>query len=186
MLTHLISAGRLERLNLATGSTRVRRGASSVGGCDAERKGCSCGMSKVFTKSFEICWDDVDANGHLRSTRYLQYAVSARLGFLREAGWSPRVVHRAGLAPVSLGDEVRCLREVFPAEVVTVATRVTGLSEDGSRWRFEHILTRESGETAAEVRTLGAWIDLDIRKIIAPQTELRALFEAARTADCAG
>ena len=92
MLTHLISAGRLERLNLATGSTRVRRGASSVGGCDAERKGWSCGMSKVFTKSFEICWDDVDANGHLRSTRYLQYAVSARLGFLREAGWSPRVV----------------------------------------------------------------------------------------------
>ncbi|MFF4354760.1 acyl-CoA thioesterase [Streptomyces sp. NPDC001530] len=141
-------------------------------------------MSKVFTKSFEVRWDDVDANGHLRNTRYLEYAASARLGLLMEAGWSPRVVHQAGLAPVSLGDEVRYLREVFPAEVVTVATRVIGLSEDGSRWRFEHILTRQNGERAAEVRTLGAWIDLDARKIIAPPADLRALLESARTPDC--
>jgi acyl-CoA thioester hydrolase len=141
-------------------------------------------MSKVFTKSFEVRWDDVDANGHLRSTRYLEYAVSARLGFLMEAGWSPLVIHEAGVAPVSLGDEVRYLREVFPAEVITVATRVIGLSEDASRWRFEHILTRESGEKAAEVRTLGAWIDLEARKMTTPPAGLRALFEAARTADC--
>jgi acyl-CoA thioesterase FadM len=27
-------------------------------------------MSDVFRKSFEVRWDDVDLNGHLRSTRY--------------------------------------------------------------------------------------------------------------------
>ncbi|MEV7080857.1 acyl-CoA thioesterase [Streptomyces sp. NPDC093516] len=141
-------------------------------------------MSEIFTKSFEVRWDDLDANGHLRNTRYLEYAASARLAFMVTAGWTPKAIHRAGVAPVTLSDEVRYLREVFPAELVTVSTRVIGLSADVSRWRFEHILTRESGETAAEVRTLGAWIDLGIRKIIAPPTELRAVFAAARAADC--
>ncbi|PWI15273.1 thioesterase [Streptomyces sp. Act143] len=141
-------------------------------------------MSKAFTKSFEVRWDDVDANGHLRNTRYLEYAATARLGFLMEAGWTPRAIHQAGVAPVTLSDEVRYLREVFPAEAVTVDTRVIGLSQDVSRWRFEHILTRESGEKAAEVRTLGAWIDLATRKIAAPPAELQALFETVRTADC--
>lgn len=141
-------------------------------------------MSKTFTKSFEVRWDDVDANGHLRNTRYLEYAASARLAILMEAHWSPQVLHQAGLAPVTLSDEVSYRREVFPAEVVTVDTHVIGLSEDSSRWRFEHILTRDSGEKAAEVRTLGAWIDLGTRRITAPPAGLRALFEGARTADC--
>ncbi|MFI6488874.1 acyl-CoA thioesterase [Streptomyces sp. NPDC050564] len=80
-------------------------------------------MSKVFKKCFEVRWDDVDLNGHLRNTRYLEYAATARLGFLIEWGWSPRAVHKAGFAAVTLGDEVRYVREVFPAEVVTVAYR---------------------------------------------------------------
>ncbi|WP_338704173.1 acyl-CoA thioesterase (plasmid) [Streptomyces sp. Q6] len=141
-------------------------------------------MSKAFTKTFEVRWDDVDANGHLRNTRYLEYAASARLAILMEADWSPQALRQAGLAPVTLSDDVRYRREVFPAEVVTVGTHVIGLSEDGSRWQFEHILTRASGERAAEVRTLGAWIDLGTRKITAPPAGLRAHFEAARTADC--
>ncbi|WLW58141.1 acyl-CoA thioesterase [Streptomyces sp. YU58] len=141
-------------------------------------------MSKVFKKYIEVRWDDVDVNGHVRNTRYLEYAATARLGFLMESGWSPRAVHEAGFAPVTLGDEVRYLREVFPAEVVTVVSRIIGLSEDGARWRFEHRVSRESGEEVAVVRTLGAWIDLGARRIAAPPAALRAVMEQARAADC--
>jgi len=141
-------------------------------------------MSKVFTKTFEVRWDDVDLNGHLRNTRYLEYAATARLGLLVESGWSPRAVQKAGFAPVTLGDEVHYRREVFPSEVVTVASRIIGLSEDGARWRFEHTISRESGEEAAVVRTLGAWIDIDARKIAAPPAGLRAVMEEARADHC--
>jgi len=41
-------------------------------------------MSKVFRKSFEDRWDDVDLNGHLHNTRDLEYAATAKLGFLIE------------------------------------------------------------------------------------------------------
>ena len=141
-------------------------------------------MSKELTRSFEVRWDDVDLNGHLRNTRYLEYAATARLGFLIESGWSPRDLLKAGVAAVSLGEEVRYFREVFPLEVVTVASRIVGLSPDGARWRFEHTFVREDGKEAAVVRTLGAWIDLGARRIAAPPSGVLTAMEAARAADC--
>ncbi|MEV0174504.1 acyl-CoA thioesterase [Streptomyces sp. NPDC050803] len=141
-------------------------------------------MSEELTKSFEVRWDDVDLNGHLRNTRYLEYAATARLDFLVGAGWTPRQLLKAGVGAVSLREEVRYLREVLPLEVVTVTSRIVGLSADGARWHFEHTLSREDGAEAATVRTLGAWIDLRARKIVAPSTGLLAALEAARAADC--
>ncbi|MGW3498640.1 acyl-CoA thioesterase [Streptomyces sp. NPDC001020] len=141
-------------------------------------------MSKVLTNSFEVRWDDLDLNGHLRNTRYLEYASTARLSFLIDSGWSPRDLFKAGVAAVSLGEEVRYLREVFPLEVVSVTSRVVGLSADGARWRFEHRFSRESGEEAAVVRTLGAWIDLGVRRIAPPPAGLLAAVASARADDC--
>ncbi|WEP00801.2 thioesterase family protein (plasmid) [Streptomyces sp. FXJ1.172] len=141
-------------------------------------------MFEELTRSFEVRWDDVDLNGHLRNTRYLEYAATARLAFLTDSGWSPRDLLKAGVADVSLGEEVRYRREVFPLEVVTVASRIVGLSTDGARWRFEHTFSREDGEEVAVVRTLGAWIDLGVRRIAAPPAGLRTAMEAARAADC--
>ncbi|CCK24634.1 hypothetical protein BN159_0255 [Streptomyces davaonensis JCM 4913] len=141
-------------------------------------------MSKELTKSFEVRWDDVDLNGHLRNTRYLEYASTARLGFLVESGWKPKDLLKAGYAAVSLGEEVAYLREILPLEVITVASRVVGLSPDGARWRFEHAFAREDGTEAAVVRTLGAWIDVRARRITAPPTGLLSALEAVRAADC--
>ncbi len=141
-------------------------------------------MSETLTKSFEVRWDDVDINGHLRNTRYLEYASTARLAFLVGAGWTPKDLMKAGVAAVSLGEEVRYLREVLPLRTVTVSSRVVGLSPDGARWRFEHGFTRDSGEEAAVVRTLGAWIDIGARRVAAPPAGVLAALEAVRTADC--
>lgn len=148
------------------------------------RKGWFSEVPEQLTKSFEVRWDDVDLNGHLRNTRYLEYASTVRLTFLVESGWEPRDLLKAGVAAVSLGEEVRYLREILPLEVVTVTSRVVGLSPDGARWRFEHLFAREDGREAAVVRTLGAWIDLSARRITAPPTALLRALEGARAADC--
>ncbi len=141
-------------------------------------------MPEKLTKSFEVRWDDVDINGHLRNTRYLEYATTARLAFLVGAGWTPKDLMKAGVAAVALGEEVRYLREVLPLRTVTVTSRVVGLSPDGARWRFEHGFTLESGEEAAVVRTLGSWIDVRARRMAAPPAGVRAALEAARSDDC--
>lgn len=140
-------------------------------------------MSKVFKKSFEVRWDDVDLNGHLRNTRYLEYASTARLSRLAEAGWGVRALQKEGFTIVMLGEEVAYLREVFLAERVSVSCEVVGLSADGSRWRIRHSVFRENGEEAAVVRALGAWIDIRARKITAPPSGIRAALEADRSDD---
>ncbi|MET7694917.1 thioesterase family protein [Streptomyces sp. NPDC005483] len=141
-------------------------------------------MPDELTKSFEVRWDDLDLNGHLRNTRYLEYASTARLAFLVASGWTPRDLLKAGIGAVALGEEVRYLREVLPLEVVTVVSRVVGLSTDGARWRFEHIFVRKDGKEAAVVRTLGTWIDLAARRTTAPPAGLRAALAGAGSEDC--
>ncbi|NLU73395.1 thioesterase [Streptomyces sp. HNM0575] len=140
-------------------------------------------MSNKFSKSFEVRWDDVDFNGHLRSTRYLEYAGTARLGLLMEAGWDVRALRREGFAPVLLSEQVEYLREVFFAERVEVSCQVVGSSADGARWRIRHSVSREDGDEAAVVRSLGAWIDVHARRITPPPPGLRAALEAARSED---
>lgn len=140
-------------------------------------------MSKELRKSFEVRWDDVDLNGHLRNTRYLEYASTARLSFLIDAGWGPRNLAKAGVAAVSLSEEVHYRREIFPLEVVTVASRIIGVSADGARWRFEHTFTCKGKQEAAVVRTLGAWINLAARRIAPPPNDLLIAMEAARSDD---
>ncbi|MFE6100808.1 acyl-CoA thioesterase [Streptomyces laurentii] len=138
-------------------------------------------MSKVFRKSFEVRWDGVDLNGHLRNTRYLEYASTARLSQLAEAGWDVRALQKEGFAVVMLGEEITYRREVFFGERVSVSCEVVGLSDDGSRWRIRHSLSREDGEVAAVVSSLGAWIDIRARKITAPPSGIRAALEAHRS-----
>lgn len=95
------------------------------------RKGWSRDMSEEPTRSFEVRWDDIDLNGRPRNTRYLEYAATARLGFLTGFGRGSREPAKAGVAAVSPGEEVRCPCEVFPLARVVVGSRVVGLGEEG-------------------------------------------------------
>ncbi|MGC0379739.1 acyl-CoA thioester hydrolase [Streptomyces sp. SAI-229] len=141
-------------------------------------------MSKAYHKSYEVRWDDADFNGHLRNTRYLEYASNTRLHFLMELGWDARALQKEGIASVLLGEEATYLREVFLAERVIVSCEVVGLSEDRARWRTRHTVTRERGGEAAVVHCLGAWLDVHERRITPPPAGLRAVFEQARSDDC--
>ncbi|MFF1894714.1 acyl-CoA thioesterase [Streptomyces sp. NPDC058206] len=135
-------------------------------------------MPNTFQKSFEVRWDDVDANGHLRNTRCSEYASTARHSYLTAAGWGVYALRKEGFAPVLLGEEAQYLREVFMGELVNVGCTIVGLSADASRWRMHHAVLREDEEEAAVVRSLGAWIDLRSRKIAAPPSGLRTFLES--------
>lgn len=141
-------------------------------------------MSKIFSKSFEVRWDDVDFNGHLRSTRYLEFAGTARLSYLSDAGWDVRALRNTGFSPILLSDAVTYQREVLFAERVTVSCQVVGLSVDRARWRMSHVVHHANGDVAAVVSSLGAWIDVKARKITPPPSDLQAAFEAVCSEDC--
>ena len=140
-------------------------------------------MSNVFRKSFEVRWDDVDLNGHLRSTRYLEYASTTRHGYLMTAGWGAPALLKSGITAVLLAEEVRYLREVFLAQNVEVTCTIVGLSPDASRWRIRQVVLRENGTEAAVIHSEGAWMDVRTRKITTPPPGLREFLESTRSDD---
>jgi acyl-CoA thioester hydrolase len=69
-------------------------------------------------------------------------------------------------------------------QVMTVDLQLSGISDDASRFKLRNSIRREDGELAATITTLGGWIDLAARKLIAPPEELAAALRALdRTAD---
>lgn len=137
-------------------------------------------MPEAYVKKLEVRWDDVDVNGHLRNTRYLEYANHARIAYFQQSGWDARRFLGAEVGPVLLSDEIRYRREVFLAEEV----EVTGLSADGARWEMRHEVRRADGSTAATVLSHGGWMGKRTRRLTAPPAELIAVVDAIRSEDC--
>jgi acyl-CoA thioester hydrolase len=142
-------------------------------------------MAETYVKKLEVRWDDVDVNGHLRNTRYLEYANHARISYFQESGWDARRFLAAEVGPVLLSDEIRYRREVFLAEQVEVTCQVIGLSADGARWEMRHEVRRADGSTAATVLSHGGWMGKRTRKLTAPPADLIAAVDAIRSEDCA-
>ena len=55
-----------------------------------------------------------------------------------------------------------------------------GLSDDASRFRIRNEISRDDGQLAARLTSLGGWFDLNLRKLVAPP---EALVDALRALD---
>jgi acyl-CoA thioester hydrolase len=132
-----------------------------------------------YAKSFSVRWADCDANGHLRNTAYSEYTVEVRIAFLEEHGFGMAVVKQHGLGPVLLREEIDYLRECHMGEELTVTLSTLGLSPDGTRFKMAHEIWKANGKQAARVVVLGGWMDLKLRRLVAPPDALREAFEVA-------
>ena len=112
-----------------------------------------------------IIWAQVDANGHLRHSAYADIAAQGRIALLAEAGISYQLLQQLHLGPVLFREESVYLREVGMNEKVRITTEITRCRPDGSRWSFVQELFREDGIKAAIIRTDGAWIDTETKKL---------------------
>lgn len=119
----------------------------------------------------------MDFNGHLANTAYLDLAVDARMAFFAEHGFPPEEFRRRAIGPVVRKDEVEYFREVGLHETVTVTHAALAMSPDGSRFTIENEIWSASGKRCATVRSTGGWLDLRVRKLVAPPPELLAALE---------
>ncbi|KAA9339931.1 thioesterase [Hymenobacter busanensis] len=125
-----------------------------------------------YTKQYPIRWADLDPNGHMRHSAYYDYAAQHRLDYLHDHGFPLGKFAQLAIGPILFREEARFLKEISPNETISVAAELAGLSEDGSRWRIVHTLYKADGREAAVVTVDGAWLDLRLRKLATPPTEL--------------
>ena len=137
----------------------------------------------AFEKSFEVTWAQLDPIGHMANTAYLDICVDVRFAWFESQGFSPADFQRHRVGPVVRRDEVDYYRELRMMQRFTVNLMLAGVSPDASRFRLRNEIRREDGELAARVTSLGGWLDLRARKLVAPPEGLAAAILALDRTD---
>ena len=132
----------------------------------------------IFEKQYEAGWRDMDSNGHLANTSYIEYAIDTRVAFFASCGFAPEEFLKQGFGPVIKRDTVDYFRELRMLEPFTVTIENGGFSEDGSRFRVVNNIYKTGRVHAARVVTIGGWLSRTERKLIVPPD---ILFEAWHT-----
>ena len=138
----------------------------------------------MYAKVFVAGWGDMDFNAHMRNTAYLDKSADVRMMYFSENGFPMVEFVRRRLGPVVMKDEVEYFKEVGLLEQLRVTLSNAGLSEDGSRFRVRNEFFRPDETLAAKVTSVGGWLDLSTRKLVAPpEALLRALQSLTKAED---
>jgi len=131
----------------------------------------------MFLKEFEIRWNDLDANRHLANVSYLSYASETRMAFLQQMGLSHVDLKRLAIGPVVFNEHLFYFKEVLPDDSIRVSFELAALSKEGMFFEFEHNYYNSKGENVARCEMMGAWMDLNTRKLTKLPEEMLHTFE---------
>jgi len=140
----------------------------------------------TITRRFLAGWADMDWNSHMANTAYLNKVVDARVLALAEKGFPLEEFIRLRLGVVVMKDEIEYRREVKWMEEIDIGFSLAGLAPDGSRFKVRNEVRRTNGDLAARIISTGGFMDLDVRKLVAPPPAvLAAYLSLPRTEDYA-
>jgi len=138
----------------------------------------------VYSKTYEIRWSDIDANGHVNYAAYIDAAGDLRYHFFSAHGFPPERFEKLGIGPIYTSINARFFREVRMGETVTLTYALSGLSPSGGRWKVHHDVLKSTGKKAVSIDLEGAILDLSTRKPALPTPELSQTFNLIpRTSD---
>ena len=129
-----------------------------------------------YSKTYEIRWSDLDANGHVNYAAYINAAGDVRYRFFSEHDFPPERFQQMGIGPVYTAIHAEFLREVLLGETVTITYTVSGFSPQGSRWKVHHDILKSNGKKAVTLDVEGVIMNLTTRKLANPTPELLQAF----------
>ena len=129
-----------------------------------------------YSRTYEIRWSDLDANGHVNYAAYINAAGDVRYRFFSEHDFPPERFQQMGIAPVYTAIHAEFLREVRLGEIITITYTVSGYSSEGSRWKVHHDILKSNGKKAVTLDVEGVILNLTTRKLALPTPELLQAF----------
>ena len=132
----------------------------------------------MFSKTYTVRWADLDANIHMRHSAYNDYAAQTRLLFMAENGYGMEWFQKHNVFPILFREETIFLKEIHGNENIRIDAILVKMNEDGSRWTIQNRFFKEDGTLAARLTVDGAWMDIVIRKLKIPPSELLDLFNS--------
>ncbi|MCM4154872.1 thioesterase family protein [Gramella sp. AN32] len=136
----------------------------------------------MYSKQFEIRWSDLDANRHLANSAYINFMSHTRMGFLMENGFGQKQLAQHNIGPVVFTEHVYYYKEIFAGKPVTVSLELDAISNNGMYFEFLHNMYDSKGNHCASCEMMGAWINLETRKLTAlPQELMEGMLQMTKT-----
>jgi acyl-CoA thioester hydrolase len=134
-------------------------------------------MTRFTVRSYEL-----DQNGHLNGSVYMQWADHARWESAREAGIDVDELLASGVGPVNLETTIRFHRELRAGDQVSVSCAFEWT--DGVTMRVVQEFRKTDGTLCAELVSVGGLLDLEERRLVRdPRSRWR---EVARVPELIG
>ena len=138
----------------------------------------------IFERTFRAGWADMDFNGHMRNTAYLDRVSDTRMLYFHSSGFTAAEFARIGFGPVLKTDRLEYFREVRLMDEMRITLQCAGMSEDGRKWRLRNEIYRMDGTLSVRVTSDGGWLNLAERKLMPPPPALFDCMQAlTRTPD---
>jgi len=138
----------------------------------------------IFKCSFPTRWADFDPNNHMRHSAYNDYAAEARVRLFKKFGLTMQEFERLKIGPILFQENTKFFKEITMGDDISVEVLLLGVSEKGERFKFRHHIYRGDGKLAAEIEILGAWLDLNKRKLtVPPRIIIELADQLSRTED---
>ena len=131
----------------------------------------------MFLKEFEIRWSDIDANGHLANSAYTNLMSHARMSYLMHLGFDHKLMVQNKIGPVVFYEHMYYFKEIFLGKPIKVSVELMGLSKYGGFFEFHHNFYDSNGKNSAHCEMMGAWINLETRKLTVLTDELLLKFD---------
>ena len=120
---------------------------------------------------------ECDWNGHMNVRFYVGKFDEGTWQFFAQLGVSREELQKRKVGAMAVSQNISYKRELMPGDTVIVRTSVLAVGR--SSCRFRHVMSHmTSAETAAEMETVGVFVDLATRKSVPLWPELRARAEA--------
>lgn len=129
-------------------------------------------MTKKFQVSFKARWADMDFNGHMKNTAFLDYAADSRMLFFKKNGFSLSTFSELQIGPVVFSDFIRYYNELFMYQDFFVSLLLKRINSDGSKFVFVNEFYALNDVKLAAIESEACWLNLRKRKITAPPQEL--------------
>ena len=131
-----------------------------------------------YLVEFVTKWSDFDPNRHMRHTAYNDYAAEVRVRYFKNAGFHVDDFAKDNIGPILFTENTSFRKEIHMGENITANAKLAGLSEKKDRWKIRHEIFNEAGKVAAVIEVLGAWLDLQKRKLTIPPEKYKTMFSS--------
>ncbi|MFM2361523.1 MAG: hypothetical protein RLZZ316_425 [Bacteroidota bacterium] len=133
---------------------------------------------KLFSRSIQVRWSDLDPNFHLRHSAYYDYGAFCRIEFFNQYGLTAHFMQQHGFGPVLFREEALFKREIQATDTITIDMHLLKSTEDYGRWTLQHHLYKNTDTLAAVITVDGAWLNTQKRKLTTPPATAQQTFAA--------